>query len=444
MSNDTDKSSIKQALRLEDLVRDSGITLKRAGRDLSGLCPFHTEKTASFTVNPEGQFFKCFGCGKGGDVLTWIGWTMFKTLDLDAEQFRAVMDRARSLTGIHRPPVAAAALHAKPRTVYPTREKLVAAVEWIASEKNGIVVATYPYTNAQTKMVDKFVFRIETPVGKEFLQARPCGGGFCLGGLEVEPLYNRTRISTADTIIVTEGEKCVHALHETGHVATTSPGGSKAARKADWSPLAGKRVIIWPDADQPGIDYARNVQNALTALDPQPSVWVIDPAQHRLKDGEDAADVIDRAGPMLENRIEAVEEILRTARGTGPIAELQKLLEDAKSGRRVNVDLPWPQLGQATQGLYELATYTDAVSIEERRRLADWIMKWVKGEPMTFAVAILRHDCCEAHVGGHGASCSTRAALASTLTFLARTASDWSSCAARSSPSSFRITPSGA
>jgi DNA primase len=48
------------------------MTLKRSGRGLTGLCPFHSEKTPSFNVNPDKQFFYCFGCGKGGDVISFI------------------------------------------------------------------------------------------------------------------------------------------------------------------------------------------------------------------------------------------------------------------------------------------------------------------------------------------------------------------------------------
>lgn len=50
----------------------SYVNLKRKGRILSGLCPFHNEKTPSFTVYPETQSYYCFGCGNGGDVVTFI------------------------------------------------------------------------------------------------------------------------------------------------------------------------------------------------------------------------------------------------------------------------------------------------------------------------------------------------------------------------------------
>ena len=62
---------IQDAARIEDVVGDF-ITLKRRGSNLTGLCPFHNEKTPSFSVNPARNIFKCFGCGKGGDPITFI------------------------------------------------------------------------------------------------------------------------------------------------------------------------------------------------------------------------------------------------------------------------------------------------------------------------------------------------------------------------------------
>src|SRR3954467_9406563 len=48
------------------------VSLKRVGAKLKGLCPFHSEKTPSFHVDPEKGFFHCFGCGVGGDVFKFL------------------------------------------------------------------------------------------------------------------------------------------------------------------------------------------------------------------------------------------------------------------------------------------------------------------------------------------------------------------------------------
>ena len=53
-------------------VIGSYVTLKRAGSNLNGLCPFHNEKSPSFTVFPATKSFYCFGCGAGGDVISFI------------------------------------------------------------------------------------------------------------------------------------------------------------------------------------------------------------------------------------------------------------------------------------------------------------------------------------------------------------------------------------
>jgi DNA primase len=62
---------IQQAIDIVDLVSES-VTLKRQGQNFLGLCPFHQEKTPSFNVSPSKQIFKCFGCGVGGDVFTFV------------------------------------------------------------------------------------------------------------------------------------------------------------------------------------------------------------------------------------------------------------------------------------------------------------------------------------------------------------------------------------
>ncbi|MDO9558617.1 MAG: DNA primase [Syntrophales bacterium] len=62
---------IKNRASIVDLVSEY-VTLKKAGRNFIGLCPFHKEKTPSFTVTPDRQMFYCFGCGEGGGVFTFL------------------------------------------------------------------------------------------------------------------------------------------------------------------------------------------------------------------------------------------------------------------------------------------------------------------------------------------------------------------------------------
>ena len=79
-----DVENIKSKVDIVEVV-SSYIPLKKAGRNFSGLCPFHAEKTPSFMVSAERQAFKCFGCGEGGDVFTFLekmeGWGFREVLE---------------------------------------------------------------------------------------------------------------------------------------------------------------------------------------------------------------------------------------------------------------------------------------------------------------------------------------------------------------------------
>lgn len=70
----TTTNLIEDLLAASDIVDviNKYVPLKRAGSNFSGCCPFHNEKTPSFMVSPTKQIFKCFGCGKGGNVLTFM------------------------------------------------------------------------------------------------------------------------------------------------------------------------------------------------------------------------------------------------------------------------------------------------------------------------------------------------------------------------------------
>ncbi len=64
-------TEIKQALNIVDVIGET-VALTKAGRNYVGLCPFHGEKTPSFNVIEDKQFYHCFGCGKSGDVFKFV------------------------------------------------------------------------------------------------------------------------------------------------------------------------------------------------------------------------------------------------------------------------------------------------------------------------------------------------------------------------------------
>jgi len=80
-----------------------------------------------------------------------------------------------------------------------------------------------------------------------------------------KPLYNLHSLKNADTVYWVEGEKCADALNELGLCATTS-GGATSHDKADFEPLRGKNISIWPDNDKAGIDHANAVAASLISI----------------------------------------------------------------------------------------------------------------------------------------------------------------------------------
>ena len=69
-----DRATIERILNAADIVEvvSEFVTLRRAGTNWKGLCPFHNEKTPSFMVSPSKGICKCFSCGKGGNVVHFL------------------------------------------------------------------------------------------------------------------------------------------------------------------------------------------------------------------------------------------------------------------------------------------------------------------------------------------------------------------------------------
>ena len=116
------------------------------------------------------------------------------------------------------------------------------------------------------------VCRVDAPEGKRFVQITwRRGKGWAFGGMgEGRPLYRLPELAAdpGAPVVAVEGEKAADAAARIfpRSIATTSAGGANAARKADWSALAGRRVTLWPDFDEPGARYANDVCAALASF----------------------------------------------------------------------------------------------------------------------------------------------------------------------------------
>jgi 5S rRNA maturation endonuclease (ribonuclease M5) len=128
----------------------------------------------------------------------------------------------------------------------------------------GKPTAKWDYFDKNNKLI-ACVYRYDTEDGKEFrvwdVKNRKAKSP------DPRPLYNIPGITTAKKIILVEGEKSADSLIAYGLTATTAMFGANAPiNKTDWSPLIGKEVIIWPDHDEAGKEYAQKVAQHLVKV----------------------------------------------------------------------------------------------------------------------------------------------------------------------------------
>jgi hypothetical protein len=285
-------SNEPEILKDVDALKDA---LGVDGDDNSHLhCPFHgTDEHGSLSVyvaDESGRArYMCHTCGAAGTLIDAV-------MARDHCEVGAAMAKLALIDVNY---VSPRPLQGKPRKIFKTEADLYRAVDRMASSKGMRVAHVHYYTNPATGVHEQIVFRMETALDgqKEILPARSCDGGYSFGAApEPRPIYNRAGIMASSTVVIVEGEKCADTFPIIGITtpATTSPGGSKAAAKADLSPLVGKTVIIWPDNDEPGRLYANDVIEKLSQLDPRPTVRVIDVAPLNLPEGGDVVDLFER------------------------------------------------------------------------------------------------------------------------------------------------------
>lgn len=201
----------------------------------------------SLNINLEngerGGLWHDFATGDGGDIFDL--WKAARGLHNFADVLRDMGDYAGAAVSTPR--------HA------PKRRSPTGGEAW------GVPAATYNYTDPNGRIiaqVDRFEWEENGRRRKAF---RPWDATRqCYKAPEHRPLYNLPQVVRQPEIVLTEGEKCADALNAAGICATTAMNGSNApVEQTDWSPLAGRKVVIWPDNDAPGLAYAEGARTAI-------------------------------------------------------------------------------------------------------------------------------------------------------------------------------------
>lgn len=211
------------------------------GKEIRFLCAVHDESHPSCYYNTEKRAWHCQSCGGSGGEKA-----LCEALGLDWEP-----DPSLGANRHERPPeLPPGVTGAMSDGFRLTRLHTYRGVD-------GIVLgyaARYDHGSAK-KVIPYF----------EFGKLRSGDGWLMKAPKAPRPIYGLDLVAsrTDERVWVVEGEKCADALRELGLLAVTSQGGSKAAGKTDWSPLAGRNVTIWPDNDEPGKTYLDDVKKEL-------------------------------------------------------------------------------------------------------------------------------------------------------------------------------------
>ncbi len=237
---------LKQRNDIVDVV-EPYVKLAKNGSEYVGLCPFHEEKTPSLQVNPRKQIFKCFGCGKGGDVFDFL-MAYGKTLP---EAVAILEGNAALIPDFEKKKARQKQSRVDWKPLQPQHPASV-----FTHYRHGEPSRTWAYRNPDGSILG-YVCRFDLADGKkEVLPYSYCTDGnryeWRWQGLDVpRPLYNLHLLAQFPdkTVIIVEGEKCADAVNEQMDkaIAVCWIGGSKGIKNADWQPLLGRKIIYWAD-----------------------------------------------------------------------------------------------------------------------------------------------------------------------------------------------------
>lgn len=232
--------------------------VKKSGNGWSARCPAHDDRKASLSVSEGDDGTALVKCHAGCDTAAIVAALGMKLADL----FPSQSDSRPGRNG-------------KPHrtgSVFPTAKDVVAHLE----RQRGKRSALWTYHDAHGQPVG-VVIRWDKPGGKEILPVSLHGKHWRIAAMaDPRPLYGLTELTDAKIVAVLEGEKAADAARSLGLTATTSAGGSQAADKTDWSPLAGKEVWLLRDNDGAGKKYADRVTEILAKLPAVPVLRLIE------------------------------------------------------------------------------------------------------------------------------------------------------------------------
>lgn len=308
----------------------AGNGLKQTGSGWSARCPAHEDRQASLSIAEGEDGRVLLRCHAGCDhkkIVAALGLQERDLFPRRSTEKRAVPRRA---------PVAPQGEHAEtyrrmrdvmePSEAAPKRSASKAYATAGEAQKAyertlGKPTRWWTYRDPETLDEVGRVIRWDRPDGKKDIRpiSRHADGWRLEHMAEPRPIFHVEFLEDADRAYVVEGEKCCDAMSLEGGLglsSTTSSGGSSAAGKTDWSPLAGREVVILPDADDAGRRYATDVAAILHELDPPATVRVVE--LDGLEPGGDVADLVK--GCSNADELKALrEKIERLADETEPL-----------------------------------------------------------------------------------------------------------------------------
>jgi RecA-family ATPase len=234
-----------------DALTDNGCEPKKYGDGYKSLCPAHDDHkpSLSISVGKDNQvLMKCFSGCTCKQICT--------ALNLRESDLFVKATGNAELTST------------SPNIKKPKKKKTYATVELAIQNYSftlGTHSASWNYRNAENQIVGMIVRWNLADGGKEIrpISRLPDSSGWvCEGMPKPWPLYELPTLLTLPKptlVFVVEGEKAADAAITFGYTATTSPHGASNAASADWSPLAGHDVVIFPDHDDAGEKYAIEV-----------------------------------------------------------------------------------------------------------------------------------------------------------------------------------------